>query len=58
MIPERERVMEDGDIVTNQSERAAPPSSWGLENCVFFFCFFFSGKDEFKSRHRGDNLIL
>lgn len=32
MIPERERMMKDGDIVTNQSERAAQPSKWGLEN--------------------------
>lgn len=43
-------MMKDGDIVTNQSERPAQPSNWGLENCIFFF----SGKDEFKSHHRGD----
>lgn len=46
---EREGMMKDGDIVTNQSERAAQPSNWGLENYVSF-----SGKDEFKSQHRGD----
>lgn len=37
MIPERERMMKDGDIVTNQSERAARPSKWGLRNCGVFF---------------------
>lgn len=30
-------MMKDGDIVTNQSERPAQPSNWGLENCIFFF---------------------
>lgn len=42
----------DGDTATNQSERLAQPANWGLKLRGGFF--FFSGKDEFKSQHRGD----